>query len=75
MPGRITSSSSRPSSRDSYDGSPTRKSGVPEYDEYPAVTFPGYAEQPLDKQLEPIAVVGMGKKHHAIVLSIQSLCD
>jgi hypothetical protein len=47
---------------------------VPEYDEYPAVTFPGYAEQPLDKQLEPIAVVGMGKKHHAIVLSIHNLC-
>ncbi|KAH6649445.1 hypothetical protein F5144DRAFT_616611 [Chaetomium tenue] len=60
MPGRIASSSSRPSSRDSYDGSPTRKSAVPEYDEYPAVSFPGYAEQPLDKQLEPIAVVGMG---------------
>lgn len=29
--------------------------------DYPAVTFPGYAEKPLDEQLEPIAVVGMGE--------------
>lgn len=29
-------------------------------DDYPAVSFPGYAEKPLTEQLEPIAVVGMG---------------
>ncbi|KAI1842798.1 hypothetical protein JX266_010974 [Neoarthrinium moseri] len=29
-------------------------------DDYPAATFPGYAEKPLDEQLEPIAVIGMG---------------
>jgi len=28
--------------------------------EYPAATFPGYAEKPLYEQLEPLAVVGMG---------------
>ena len=28
--------------------------------EYPAVTFPGYAEKSLSEQLEPIAVIGMG---------------
>ncbi|PCG91451.1 Acyl transferase/acyl hydrolase/lysophospholipase [Penicillium occitanis (nom. inval.)] len=28
--------------------------------EYPALSFPGYAEKPLSEQLEPIAVVGMG---------------
>ncbi|PNY24582.1 LOW QUALITY PROTEIN: Polyketide synthase [Tolypocladium capitatum] len=27
--------------------------------EYPALSFPGYAEKPLDEQLAPIAVVGM----------------
>lgn len=30
---------------------------------YPAVSFPDYAEAPLSEQLEPIAVVGMGKLH------------
>ncbi|KAI3343473.1 putative polyketide synthase [Ustulina deusta] len=28
--------------------------------EYPAISYPGYAEKPLEEQLEPIAVVGMG---------------
>ncbi|KAI1766894.1 putative polyketide synthase [Hypoxylon sp. FL1150] len=28
--------------------------------DYPAANFPNYAEKPLDEQLEPIAVVGMG---------------
>lgn len=28
---------------------------------YPALSFPGYAEKPLSEQLEPIAVIGMGK--------------
>ncbi|TVY54903.1 Reducing polyketide synthase DEP5 [Lachnellula cervina] len=31
-----------------------------ESNDYPAVSFPGYAEKPLDEQLEPIAVIGMG---------------
>ena len=30
--------------------------------EYPALSFPGYGEKPLGEQLEPIAVVGMGKQ-------------
>lgn len=29
--------------------------------EYPALSFPGYSEKPLNEQLEPIAVIGMGK--------------
>jgi len=28
---------------------------------YPATSFPGYSEKPLNEQLEPIAVVGMGE--------------
>lgn len=32
-----------------------------ESNDYPAVSFPGYAEKPLDEQLEPIAVIGMGE--------------
>ncbi|KAK4240609.1 reducing polyketide synthase DEP5 [Achaetomium macrosporum] len=64
MPGLIIgSSSTRSSSRDSYGDSPSRGPGSI-YDEiaidYPATSVPGYAEQPLNKQLEPIAVVGMG---------------
>lgn len=27
---------------------------------YPATSFPGYSEKPLNEQLEPIAVCGMG---------------
>lgn len=30
-------------------------------EDYPAVNFPGYSEKPLNEQLEPIAVIGMGK--------------
>lgn len=29
--------------------------------DYPALSFPGYAEKALGEQIEPIAVVGMGK--------------
>ena len=29
--------------------------------EYPAASLPGYSEKALSEQLEPIAVVGMGK--------------
>lgn len=34
--------------------------------DYPAVNFPDYAEKPLDEQLEPIAVVGMGKSEYSL---------
>jgi hypothetical protein len=27
---------------------------------YPAASYPGYSEKPLNEQLEPIAVCGMG---------------
>jgi hypothetical protein len=40
----------------------TRPSSVDSaFDEYPAISFPGYAEKPIKDQLEPIAVIGMGK--------------
>ncbi|KAI1734298.1 KR domain-containing protein [Xylaria scruposa] len=55
-----------PSSQDSDDNLPTpdtisssSASSISEH-EYPARSFPGYAEKPLEEQLEPIAVVGMG---------------
>ncbi|KAK8029899.1 polyketide synthase [Apiospora rasikravindrae] len=59
--------SSSSSSRSSYEEIPSPDtvpsdsvSSVGSDDEYPALSFPGYAEKPLDEQLEPIAVVGMG---------------
>lgn len=52
MPGLISTRSSSASPID--DGS------VDSQWEYPAVSFPGYTEKPIDEQLEPIAVVGMG---------------
>ena len=48
------------SDESSGDSSP-QDSQIVENDEYPALSFPGYAEKPLTEQLEPIAVVGMGK--------------
>ena len=30
-------------------------------EDYAAASFPGYSEKPLEEQLEPIAVIGMGK--------------
>lgn len=55
MPGIIVSSSS---SSASFEES---LSGLTASQDYAANSFPGYAEKPLDEQLEPIAVVGMGK--------------
>ncbi|KAI4159807.1 MAG: hypothetical protein LQ342_006318 [Letrouitia transgressa] len=57
----IRDNSSRSSS--SSDGQRRSLAGsnqIVDDDEYPAVSFPGYAEKPLSEQLEPIAVVGMG---------------
>ncbi len=36
-------------------------SEIVDNDNYPALSFPDYAEKPLTEQLEPIAVIGMGK--------------
>ncbi|KAI0886565.1 KR domain-containing protein [Annulohypoxylon maeteangense] len=71
MPALTRSPSS--SSGSSYDERPTASHELPTpdtaassasssmgADEYPALSFPGYAEKPLDEQLEPIAVIGMG---------------
>ena len=52
-----TGSSSDESSSDSFPPN----SQIIENDDYPALAFPEYAEKPLTEQLEPIAVVGMGK--------------
>lgn len=55
-----------PSSQSSFDGlhnsdtSPSSAASSAGDDEYAAASFPDYAEKPLDEQLEPIAVVGMG---------------
>jgi hypothetical protein len=63
MPALISNSyrSSSPS-EDSFDdnGSATTPSIIDDL-QYPALSFPGYSEKPLSEQLEPIAVVGMGK--------------
>jgi hypothetical protein len=56
MPGIIISSSS---SSSSFEGSLPGLTASQE--DYAATSFPGYAEKPLDEQLEPIAVVGMGE--------------
>lgn len=46
---------------ESSDSSSSHGSQIIENDDYPALSFPGYTEKPLNEQLEPIAVVGMGK--------------
>jgi hypothetical protein len=63
MPGLIRQSYSSSSSSDGSfndDGS-VSSSVVLEDMQYPALSFPGYSEKPISKQLEPIAVIGMGK--------------
>ncbi|KAI5867271.1 KR domain-containing protein [Durotheca rogersii] len=50
---------SRPSSKDSRGSRGSSRNSVVE-DNYRASYFPGYSEKPLDEQLEPIAVIGMG---------------
>ncbi|KAI2617417.1 putative polyketide synthase [Hypoxylon sp. NC1633] len=58
MPSILRTASS--SSSGSDGDTPGTSVGSSESGDYPAVTFPDYAEKPLDEQLEPIAVVGMG---------------
>jgi hypothetical protein len=60
---RSSSSSERSFNANAEAGNPQVVDDV----DYPALSFPGYAEKPLGEQLEPIAVVGMGK--HARSLS------
>lgn len=55
---RSSSSSERSSSSESVEAGNIQ---VIDDGDYPALFFPGYAEKPLGEQLEPIAVVGMGK--------------
>jgi hypothetical protein len=55
-----SSGSSSSGENDSPITTPSSTSVVGE-DTYPALSFPGPAELPLDEQLEPIAVVGMGE--------------
>jgi hypothetical protein len=69
MPGVIRSSSVSSESGSGSDKSPLHvtspssagSSAILDQDDYAAKSFPEYAEKPLEEQLEPIAVVGMGK--------------
>lgn len=63
MPGLIRQSYSSSSSSDgSFNDDGSVSSSVVLQDlQYPALSFPGYSEKPISKQLEPIAVVGMGE--------------
>ncbi|KAI1503395.1 KR domain-containing protein [Biscogniauxia marginata] len=59
MPGVLeTPRSSSPSSSNENLGYQSPSSHI--RDAYPAASIPGYSEKPLNEQLEPIAVVGMG---------------
>ena len=62
MPGLLGTATS-PSSSDENDSPPVGWTPPTSDDggHYPAAAFPGYAEKPLNEQLEPIAVVGMGE--------------
>lgn len=61
MPGLLeTPSSSHSSSKDEGENASGNMHARPDY---PAINFPGYSEKPLDEQLEPIAVVGMGETY------------
>jgi len=59
MPWMHDSGSGSSSKSASVDGS-SDSAPIINNDNYPALSFPGYAEKPLAEQLEPIAVVGMG---------------
>ena len=54
------------SSDEASEGSSERSSQIIENDDYPALSFPGYSEKPLTEQLQPIAVIGMGKTEGAL---------
>lgn len=61
MPGLLRAASTSSSSGDNDNPPgwtpPTSDDGG----HYLAASFPGYSEKPLNEQLEPIAVVGMGE--------------
>ncbi|KAH7319610.1 putative polyketide synthase [Stachybotrys elegans] len=75
MPGLLlrTSRSSSQHSEESRRSSSESASSV--YGDYPAASFPGYAEKPLDEQLEPIAVCGMGCRLPGDVKSTSDFWD
>jgi hypothetical protein len=54
---------SEPSGESSYEGSPRPSRNSVLEDDYRASYFPGYAEKPLEEQLEPVAVIGMGESN------------
>lgn len=60
MPSLIGEHPVSSSSSDGFQSSNAGETQVVSDHEYPALSFPGYAEKPLAEQLEPIAVVGMG---------------
>ncbi|KAI0442997.1 KR domain-containing protein [Xylaria telfairii] len=62
MPGVLKTAGSSSPSSSSSSGDNLGYHGLGSHirDAYPATSFPGYSEKPLDEQLEPIAVVGMG---------------
>ncbi len=49
------------SSDEASDDDSALNPNIIDNDDYPALSFPGYDEKPITEQLEPIAVVGMGK--------------
>ncbi|GLA55100.1 type I Iterative Polyketide synthase (PKS) [Aspergillus niger] len=79
MPAVIRSSST--SSTSTLDGDPrgtmpsSSNSSVGSDDGYPAQSFPDYAEKPLEDQLEPITVVGMGCRLPGDVKSVSDFWD
>ena len=67
---RSSSSSERSSSS---EGGEAGNAQVIDDGDYPGLSFPGYTEKPLGEQLEPIAVVGMGKHtRYTILLSVDT---
>ena len=63
MPGLVDITKSSSSSSDGFVDTEPRletSSQAGQHDEYAAASYPGYSEKPLDDQLEPIAVIGMG---------------
>ena len=64
MPGLLRTSSSSSEDFLEYSRGSGHKASIRE--DYPALSFPGYAEKSLDEQLEPIAVVGMGELNHVV---------
>lgn len=51
-----------------HDGGSTSSRSSILQDDYPTFSIPGYTEKPLEDQLEPIAVVGMGESLSLVIL-------